>query len=268
MANSNLNTTCTNTNSSPAIASNHKSKSKPLTWLITGTSSGFGYRLALIALDRGDNVIATARSLVKLQKLVDEVSRDEEADPTKKERLRVCRFDLSDEEEVVRGMVKEASEMWGRIDVLVNNAGQLLRCVCRVFLLRYTRLGMARIIRRVGVCYAIRTPWVFELILNLESVSALQSIVDTNIIGTAKITFAVLPYMRARKSGTIVTIGSRSAWRAELPVMFLLILNTCPKTDMHDLEYRILCNGQSCSQRYLVLFQWSCKSSILTTLLT
>lgn len=153
---------------------------RSLTWVITGTSSGFGYRLALIALSRGDNVIATARSLVKLQKLVDEVSRD--VDHSKKERLRTFRFDLSDPEEVVRKMVKEAHEVWGRIDVLVNNAG-----------------------------------WAWRGMLEESGISALQSLIDTNVIGTAKITYAVLPYMRARRSGTIVTIGSRSAWRAELP---------------------------------------------------
>lgn len=93
----------------------------PLTWLITGTSSGFGYRLALIALSRGDNVIATARSLTKLQKLVDEVSSD--PDQSKKERLKTFQFDLSDPEDVVKQMVEDAHEVWGRIDVLVNNAG-------------------------------------------------------------------------------------------------------------------------------------------------
>ncbi|KXN83049.1 hypothetical protein AN958_01871 [Leucoagaricus sp. SymC.cos] len=155
---------------------------RPLTWLVTGTSSGFGYRLTLIALDRGDYVVATARSLTKLQKLVDEVSRD--ADSSKKERLRTLGFDLGDPEETVKEMVKEAKEIWGRIDVLVNNAG-----------------------------------WAWRGMLEESGVSALQWLSDTNVIGTAKITFAVLPYMRAQRSGTIVTIGSRSAWRTELPVI-------------------------------------------------
>lgn len=92
----------------------------PRTWFITGTSSGFGYRLTLIALQRGDRVIATARSLPKLQKLIDEVSKDE----SKKERLKAMILDLSDSEETMQGIVKEAVGVWGGIDVLVNNAGE------------------------------------------------------------------------------------------------------------------------------------------------
>lgn len=92
----------------------------PRTWFITGTSSGFGYRLTLIALQRGDRVIATARSLPKLQKLIDEVSKDE----SKKERLKTMILDLSDSEETMQGIVKEAVGVWGGIDVLVNNAGE------------------------------------------------------------------------------------------------------------------------------------------------
>lgn len=49
---------------------------------------------------------------------------------------------------------------------------------------------------------------------------------DENVMGTFKITFAVLPYMREQKSGTIVTIGSRSAWRTELPVRLSYSRNT------------------------------------------
>ncbi|KAJ3553171.1 hypothetical protein NP233_g12710 [Leucocoprinus birnbaumii] len=127
----------------------------PLTWLITGTSLGFGYRLALIALSRGDN--------------------------SKKERLKTFQFDLSDSEDVVKQMVEDAHEVWGRIDVLVNNAG-----------------------------------WAWRGMLEESGVSALQTLTDTNIIGTAKITFAVLPYMHARRTGTVVTI-SRMSWKAELP---------------------------------------------------
>lgn len=40
----------------------------------------------------------------------------------------------------------------------------------------------------------------------------------TNVLGVLDVTNAVLPYMRERKSGTIALIGSRSAWRPEIPV--------------------------------------------------
>jgi NAD(P)-dependent dehydrogenase (short-subunit alcohol dehydrogenase family) len=92
-------------------------------WFITGTSSGFGYRLAAIALSRGDRVLATARSLDKLQKLVDVVAQD--PDQTKKDRLKTFRLDLSDSEETIRDTVQKAVDVWGRIDVLVNNAGTI-----------------------------------------------------------------------------------------------------------------------------------------------
>jgi short-subunit dehydrogenase len=41
---------------------------------------------------------------------------------------------------------------------------------------------------------------------------------DVNIFGTMDVTTAVLPHMRARRSGTVVIIGSRSSWRPEVPV--------------------------------------------------
>ncbi|KAF9449143.1 NAD(P)-binding protein [Macrolepiota fuliginosa MF-IS2] len=161
-----------------------------LTWLITGSSSGFGYRFALLALQRGDRVLATARSLPKLQRLIDEVSAQDSAttassngvQESMKDRLKTLRLDLSDSEEVVKDVVKDAVGVWGGIDVLLNNAG-----------------------------------WGQPSMIEEQGVKGIQHLLESNVMGTVKLTFAVLPYMRAQKSGTIVTIGSRSAWRAELP---------------------------------------------------
>ena len=41
---------------------------------------------------------------------------------------------------------------------------------------------------------------------------------ETNVFGTLNVTNAVLPHMRSKKSGTVVIVGSRSAWRTEIPV--------------------------------------------------
>jgi hypothetical protein len=114
-------TTTTNTTPIPA-------PTRPLTWFITGTSSGFGYRIAHLAVLRGDNVIATARSLPKLQKLIDDITASSTTtnDPNVKDRLKVLRLDLGDSEEVMKEVVQEAIKFTGRIDVLVNNAGTRL----------------------------------------------------------------------------------------------------------------------------------------------
>ncbi|KAG6865431.1 hypothetical protein C0991_002669 [Blastosporella zonata] len=86
-------------------------------WFITGTSSGFGLRLAQSALKRGDRVIATARSLEKLQDVVSCI------DPALRDNLRTLQLDVTDTEAVLKAKADEAYAIWGQIDVLVNNAG-------------------------------------------------------------------------------------------------------------------------------------------------
>ncbi|RDB25896.1 putative oxidoreductase YusZ [Hypsizygus marmoreus] len=86
-------------------------------WLITGTSSGFGRRLVTSSLARGDRVIATARSLERLQDLVNSV------DPGVRENLRTLQLDVTEGEAVLKAKVDKAAKIWGQIDVLVNNAG-------------------------------------------------------------------------------------------------------------------------------------------------
>jgi len=82
-----------------------------------GTSSGFGRRLVASALARGDRVIATARSLEKLQDLIascDRKSRDN---------LRVLQLDVTEGEAALKIKADQVAAIWGQIDVLVNNAG-------------------------------------------------------------------------------------------------------------------------------------------------
>lgn len=80
-----------------------------LVWLITGCSSGFGERFAYSILARGDKVIATARNLTKIQHL-------EEAGAS------VFQLDIKCSQESIDTIVNQAIEIYGRIDVLVNNA--------------------------------------------------------------------------------------------------------------------------------------------------
>lgn len=133
-------------------------------WLITGTSSGFGYRLASIALSRGDRVLATARSLPKLQKLVDVTSQD--PDQTKKDRLKTFRLDLGDSEKTIQDTVREAANVWGRVDVLVNNAGTVFPLGCICFSKGECRLGCYRFGGRI---------WVTTLFLISSGVCGLNS---------------------------------------------------------------------------------------------
>ena len=88
--------------------------SKPLVWLITGCSSGFGLSLSLIALKAGHSVIATSRNPSGSPNLVKQVEDlggiwlplDVNASPAE-----------------LRTVVDQGKKKFGRIDVLVNNAG-------------------------------------------------------------------------------------------------------------------------------------------------
>lgn len=85
----------------------------PLVWFITGGSSGFGYQLSLYALAAGHNVIATVRSTTKSADAVKGI----EAQGGK-----VIELDVT-KAETVPDAVKKAESLYGRVDVLVNNAG-------------------------------------------------------------------------------------------------------------------------------------------------
>ncbi|KDQ53970.1 hypothetical protein JAAARDRAFT_38954 [Jaapia argillacea MUCL 33604] len=144
-----------------------------LVWLITGTSSGFGRRLVASCLNRGDSVIATARSVEKLENL-----RTLSSDPS---RLRFLQLDVTDNFETIKARVDEAIAIWGQVDVVVNNAG----------------IGIPSLVEESGA-------------------EGLIAQYETNVFGVAKVNSAILPHMRDRRSGTVVIIGSRSAWKPEV----------------------------------------------------
>jgi NAD(P)-dependent dehydrogenase (short-subunit alcohol dehydrogenase family) len=131
-------------------------------WFITGASSGFGRELAEAALERGDRVVATARSADALGDLV-------RRNPAG---MHAVALDVTDADARVRA-VQEAMERFGRIDVLVNNAGR-------------TQVGAVEETTEEELRY------LFEL----------------HFFAPAALTRAVLPIMRAQGGGTIVQMSS------------------------------------------------------------
>jgi NAD(P)-dependent dehydrogenase (short-subunit alcohol dehydrogenase family) len=82
------------------------------TWLITGSSRGFGWELAKAALGRGDRVVATARRPEQLGDLVEQYG----------DRVRAVALDVTDAA-AARAAVQVAVDEFGALDVVVNNAG-------------------------------------------------------------------------------------------------------------------------------------------------
>lgn len=85
-----------------------------------GTSSGFGRRLVVSAVARGDRVIATARSTGKVHEFVATLK------PDVRERIKIAQLDVTDGEDEIKKKVDAMALLWGGIDVLVNNAGALI----------------------------------------------------------------------------------------------------------------------------------------------
>src|ERR1700722_14392374 len=135
--------------------------SKPV-WFITGCSTGFGRELSFILLKRGYRVLVTARGREKVRHIVDGHDKNGLALPA----------DV-DKQKQIDATVKAAEARFGRIDVLVNNAG-------------YGYLGA----------------------VEEGDDSDVRAMFDTNFFGLAAMTRAVLPIMRAQKSGAIVNISS------------------------------------------------------------
>lgn len=82
----------------------------PKVWLITGTSSGFGRELTLLALARGDKVVATARNVDKLKEL-------------KQAGADTLSLDVTAPLDQLKQIAETAYNLYGRIDYLINNAG-------------------------------------------------------------------------------------------------------------------------------------------------
>ena len=137
-------------------------------WFITGCSTGFGRELARALIARGRRTVVTARNPDSVRDLVE----------GHLDRAIALKLDVTKQDEVAHA-VKQAEERFGRIDVLVNNAG-------------------------IGYFGAIE-----------ESDEAeLRRMFEINFLGLAHMTTAVLPGMRARRAGHIVNIASIGGLRA------------------------------------------------------
>jgi NAD(P)-dependent dehydrogenase (short-subunit alcohol dehydrogenase family) len=131
-------------------------------WFITGTSKGFGRVWAEAALGRGDRVAATARDVNSLAPLVERYG----------DRIAAITLDVTAKVAVERA-IRQAHARFGRIDVVINNAG-------------------------------------YGLFGAIEEVSEAQARaqLETNLFGALWVTQAALPIMRAQGSGHIIQVSS------------------------------------------------------------
>jgi NAD(P)-dependent dehydrogenase (short-subunit alcohol dehydrogenase family) len=137
------------------------------TWFITGASRGLGADIALAALDAGDRVVATGRQRAAVS---DALGPDND-------RLLSLPLDVADAAQAAAA-VDAAVARFGRIDVLVNNAG-------------YGHLGY------------------FEE----ASEADIQAQYATNVFGLFNVTRAALPAMRAARRGHVFNLSSSAGFR-------------------------------------------------------
>ncbi|AXX27710.1 SDR family oxidoreductase [Actinosynnema pretiosum subsp. pretiosum] len=134
----------------------------PTTWFVTGASKGLGLELVRQLLAQGANVAATSRSADRLRAALADV------DTT---RLLPLAVDLADEADVQRAVT--AAERFGRLDVVVNNAGY-------------------------GYLAAVEE----------TTAQAVRDMLDVQVVGVWNVLRAALPVMREQRSGRVVNVSS------------------------------------------------------------
>jgi len=135
------------------------------TWLVTGSSVGLGRSIVEAALAEGHNVVATARDPRALDDLTSRFA----------DQLHAQRLDVTDGRNA-RDVVEAAVKRFGRLDVVVNNAG-------------------------------------FSGVSSIEDIplDLIEQQLDTNFMGAVHLCKAALPTMRAQKHGRIILISSIGA---------------------------------------------------------
>ena len=136
-------------------------------WFITGASRGFGHLWAEAALKRGDKVVPTARDPKALAKLVAEHG----------DRVLPLQVDVTDENEV-KVAVEKAHQHFGRLDVVLSNAGY-------------------------GVLGAVEE----------ASLDETRAAFETNVLGTQSVVTAAIPLLRQQRRGHIVAVSSMAGLR-------------------------------------------------------
>ena len=135
---------------------------EPKIWFITGTSRGFGRIWTEAALKRGDKVAATARNIESIADFKDRYG----------ENVLILPLDVTKPEQVEKA-VKTAHEYFGRLDVVINNAG-------------------------------------YSLVGTVEEAKAdeIRAMYETNVLGPVSVIQAVLPIMREQGFGHILGTSS------------------------------------------------------------
>jgi NAD(P)-dependent dehydrogenase (short-subunit alcohol dehydrogenase family) len=139
--------------------------SEPPVWFITGCSTGFGFELAKQAIAHGYRTVVTARDPSKLQGYGDS------------DKVLVLTLDVTQPDQVAAAILATVAR-FGRIDVLVNNAG-------------------------IGYFAAVEESEETEV----------RKMFDVNVFGTGRMIWAVLPGMRKQRAGCIVNISSLAGLR-------------------------------------------------------
>jgi NAD(P)-dependent dehydrogenase (short-subunit alcohol dehydrogenase family) len=143
-----------------ATKSNGSAVNEKPVWFITGCSTGFGRELAKHVLERGYRTVVTARNPVEVKDLA-----------AGTEAL-VLKLDVTDQSQI-DAAIKAAEEKFGRIDVLVNNAG-------------------------IGYFAAVEE----------SEEDQVRQMFEINVFGLSQMIHAVLPGMRKRRKGFIVNFSS------------------------------------------------------------
>ncbi|MDJ1501340.1 SDR family NAD(P)-dependent oxidoreductase [Xanthocytophaga agilis] len=139
---------------------------KQKVWFITGTSKGLGLQLTKLVLSIGDKVAATTRDVEALKKKVG----------TNTENLFPVELDITSDKDVKEAINRVVQE-FGRIDVVVNNAG-------------------------------------YSLVGSMEEMSdeEFRKTMDVNLFGTVNVIRNVMPYLRKQQSGHIINISSNAGY--------------------------------------------------------